>query len=83
MRLTQSLLKNLACLLFISSSTQGLHFDNLMLHLCNRVIDGWEVLDSLEAQPVKEKYRPLNDPCIRDVTIHANPIADGLVSKPS
>jgi len=49
----------------------------------NRVIDGWEVLDSLEAQPVKEKYRPLNDTCIRDVTIHANPIADGLVTKTS
>jgi len=52
-------------------------------HLFDRVIDGWEVLDSLEAQPVKEKYRPLNDTCIRDVTIHANPFADGLVSKPS
>jgi len=47
----------------------------------HRVIDGWEVLDSLEAQPVNEKYRPLNDICIHDVTIHANPIADGLVSK--
>jgi len=49
--------------------------------LIDRVIDGWEVLDSLEAQPVKEKYRPLNDTRISDVTIHANPIADGLVSK--
>lgn len=47
----------------------------------DRVIDGWDVLESLEAQPVKEKYRPLNDICIRDVTIHANPIADGLISK--
>jgi len=52
-------------------------------HLFDRVIDGWEVLDSLEAQPVKEKYRPLNDTCINDVTIHANPFADGLVSKTS
>lgn len=58
------------------------HLD-LKYTLFAKVIDGWEVLDSLEAQPVKEKYRPLNDTCIRDVTIHANPIADGLVSKTS
>jgi hypothetical protein len=53
----------------------------LIVNDCCRVIDGWDVLDSLEAQPVKEKYRPLNDIRIRDVTIHANPIADGLITK--
>ncbi len=38
-----------------------------------------EVLDSLEALPVKERsYRPLNDTKIIRVTIHANPIADAL-----
>jgi peptidyl-prolyl cis-trans isomerase-like 3 len=51
------------------------------VNVCCRVIDGWDVLDSLEAQPVKEKYRPLNDIHIKDVTIHANPIADGLITK--
>ena len=43
-----------------------------------RVIDGWETLDELEKQPVKEKsYRPLNEIHLRSVTVHANPIAEG------
>lgn len=42
-----------------------------------KVIDGLEVLDALEAIPVKDtkKYHPVQDVKIRDVTIHANPIA--------
>ena len=47
---------------------------------CFRVIDGWETLDEMEKQPVKEKnFRPLNEFKIRTVTIHANPIAEGIV----
>lgn len=42
-----------------------------------RVIDGLEVLDALEAIPVKDtkRYHPVQDVKIRDVTVHANPIA--------
>ena len=42
-----------------------------------RLIDGMDTLDDLEKQPVTEKgYRPITDICIRDITIHANPLAD-------
>jgi len=42
-----------------------------------RVIDGLETLDDLEKLPVNEKtYRPLTEVRIKNVTIHANPIAD-------
>jgi len=41
------------------------------------VIDGLETLDDLEKLPVNEKtYRPLTEVQIKNVTIHANPIAD-------
>ena len=60
----------------------GGHFDvnfNLCFDLCLnifRVIDGFETLDELEKQPVTEKgYRPITDVHIRDITIHANPLA--------
>jgi len=44
-----------------------------------KVIDGMEVLDSLEGLPVKERsYRPLSDVKIIRITIHANPIADAV-----
>ncbi|XP_064645511.1 peptidyl-prolyl cis-trans isomerase-like 3 [Lineus longissimus] len=42
-----------------------------------KVIDGFDTLDALEAQPVSEKgYRPLNEVKLSSVTMHANPIAD-------
>ena len=42
-----------------------------------KVIDGWDTLDELEKIPVTEKtYKPLTEIRIKDVTIHANPIAD-------
>ncbi|RNA22401.1 peptidyl-prolyl cis-trans isomerase-like 3 [Brachionus plicatilis] len=41
------------------------------------VIDGFETLDELEKIPVNEKnYRPNYDIKIKNVTIHANPIAE-------
>jgi len=44
-----------------------------------KVIDGMEVLDSLEGLPVKERsYRPLSDVKIIRITVHANPIADAV-----
>lgn len=41
-----------------------------------RVIDGLETLDELEKLPVNEKtFRPLTDVRIKEVVIHANPLA--------
>lgn len=41
-----------------------------------KVIDGLEVLDDLEKLPVNEKnFRPLKEIHLKNVTIHANPIA--------
>ena len=43
---------------------------------CCRVIDGFETLESLEKVPVNEKnHRPETDIRLRNVTIHANPLA--------
>ncbi|ELU05128.1 hypothetical protein CAPTEDRAFT_140600, partial [Capitella teleta] len=45
-----------------------------------KVIDGFDVLDEIEKQPVKEKsYKPLSAIRLLNVTIHANPFADGSV----
>lgn len=41
-----------------------------------RVIDGFDVLDELEKVKVDSNYRPLVEQRIRNVIIHANPIAD-------
>ncbi|KAI8138176.1 peptidyl-prolyl cis-trans isomerase-like 3, partial [Fennellomyces sp. T-0311] len=42
-----------------------------------KVIDGADsTLDGLEKIPVDEKHRPIQEIRIRNVTIHANPIAD-------
>jgi peptidyl-prolyl cis-trans isomerase-like 3 len=40
-----------------------------------QVIDGWEVLDSMEKVPVGKKDRPTIDITLKSVTIHANPLA--------
>lgn len=41
-----------------------------------RVIDGLDVLDSMEKVPVDAKHRPAKEITIQSVTIHANPIAE-------
>jgi len=41
-----------------------------------RVIDGFETLDYIEKVPVGPGHKPLSEVKIRDITIHANPIAD-------
>lgn len=43
-----------------------------------RVIDGFDALEELENTKVDAKYRPVVEQRIKSVTIHANPIADGL-----
>jgi len=51
-----------------------------------RMLEGWEVLDTMERLPVvggpKKSIanRPVNPPVINSITIHANPLADeGIV----
>lgn len=41
-----------------------------------QVIDGFDVLDVIEKAPVGKKERPVTDILIKDITIHANPIAE-------
>ena len=41
-----------------------------------KVIDGMDTLDALEMVPVDEKSRPLQDIRIKNVIIHANPLAE-------
>ncbi|KAH7729101.1 peptidyl-prolyl cis-trans isomerasecyclophilin-type family protein [Aphelenchoides avenae] len=41
-----------------------------------KVIDGFDTLEELENIKVDAKYRPVVEQRIRNVTIHANPIAD-------
>lgn len=41
-----------------------------------RVLEGWDVLDAMEAVKVDKKSRPLEPIKIESVTIHANPLAD-------
>lgn len=43
------------------------------------MIDGWETLDFLENVPVDDNNRPIRAVRIKNVTIHANPIAEGLI----
>lgn len=53
---------------------------DLKFTVFGKVIDGLEVLDDLEKVEVKEKtYRPLKDIRIKNVIIHANPIADAVI----
>lgn len=51
------------------------HLD-LKYTIFGKVIDGFDVLEELETQKVDAKYRPVVEQRIRDVTIHANPIAE-------
>ena len=54
-----------------------LTYEPIVNYIICRVIDGLETLDDLEKLPVNEKtYRPLTEVRIKNVTIHANPIAD-------
>uniref|UniRef100_A0A915PUS3 Peptidyl-prolyl cis-trans isomerase n=1 Tax=Setaria digitata TaxID=48799 RepID=A0A915PUS3_9BILA len=49
---------------------------DLKYTIFGRVIDGFDVLDELEKVKVDAKYRPVIEQKIRNVIIHANPIAD-------
>ena len=40
------------------------------------MIDGFEALEKVEKEAVGKGNRPLNDIKVKEVTIHANPIAE-------
>lgn len=40
-----------------------------------QVVEGLEVLDKMEREPVNKKSKPINDIVLKSVTIHYNPIA--------
>lgn len=56
-----------------------------------RVLNGWDVLDNMERLSVegeaatkkRNKHRPVNPPVIKNVTIHANPLADANIIYPT
>lgn len=45
-----------------------------------RVIGGWDTLDLLEKVEVNHKHRPLKEVRLKNVTIHANPLAEENIS---
>ncbi|EKX72900.1 peptidyl-prolyl cis-trans isomerase protein, putative [Theileria equi strain WA] len=59
---------------FITYSKQA-HL-NGQYTIFGRVISGMDTLDALEKEPVGKKNRPLRDIILKNVIIHANPIAD-------
>ena len=59
---------------FINYSKQS-HLNGLYT-IFGKVIDGWEVIDLMEREPVDANDKPLNEIKIYSVTIHANPIAE-------
>ena len=48
---------------------------NPSLEIIHTIIDGIEVLDSMEKVSIGEKFRPVTDIKINKITIHANPLA--------
>ena len=50
------------------------HLDNVNT-IFARVIDGFDVLDTMERAAVDAKFRPLTPIAIRRTIIHANPLA--------
>mmetsp|Transcript_20002 Transcript_20002/g.41953 ORF Transcript_20002/g.41953 Transcript_20002/m.41953 type:complete len:116 (-) Transcript_20002:152-499(-) len=49
---------------------------NMKYPIFGKVISGFEVLDAMEKVPVGPKDRPLQSISLKNVTVHANPIAE-------
>lgn len=66
------------------------HLNNLHT-VFGRMLDGWDVLDKMEALPVlgpaapkkKLEHRPVDPPVIQKITVHANPLADEMIVFPT
>ena len=56
--------------------------DLYLLFLFFRVIDGFDALEELENIIVDKRYCPVVEQKIKDVTIHANPLADKAEEDP-
>ena len=48
-----------------------------------KLIDGMETLDAIEKVPVSKKNKPLSEITIKNITIHANPLAQRMIVYPS
>lgn len=65
------------------------HLNNLHT-VFGRLLDGWDILDKMEALPVlgpaapkkKLEHRPVEPPVITGITVHANPLADEMIVYP-
>lgn len=66
------------------------HLNNLHT-VFGRLLDGWDVLDKMEALPVlgpkapkkKMEHCPITPPVITGVTVHSNPLADEMIVFPT
>ena len=66
------------------------HLNNLHT-VFGQLIDGFDVLDKMEALPImganapkkKLQHCPVNPPIIKRITIHANPLADEMIVYPT
>ena len=64
------------------------HLNNVYT-VFGKVLDGWEVLDTMERSPViggqKKSLanKPVKPPVINHITIHANPLADNFIIFPT
>mmetsp|Transcript_18599 Transcript_18599/g.59738 ORF Transcript_18599/g.59738 Transcript_18599/m.59738 type:complete len:177 (+) Transcript_18599:70-600(+) len=58
------------------------HLDN-SYSVFGKLIDGFETLNAIERTPCNEKHRPLSEIRLEHVTIHANPLADQMITFPS
>eukprot|EP01095_Lingulamoeba_sp_RSL-Kostka_P011581 TRINITY_DN4444_c0_g1_i1.p1 TRINITY_DN4444_c0_g1~~TRINITY_DN4444_c0_g1_i1.p1 ORF type:complete len:164 (+),score=40.76 TRINITY_DN4444_c0_g1_i1:34-525(+) len=59
---------------FFITYTKQSHLNNKNT-VFGKVIDGFETLDAIESVPVDPSNKPLNDIKLKNITIHANPIA--------
>mmetsp|Transcript_15273 Transcript_15273/g.17285 ORF Transcript_15273/g.17285 Transcript_15273/m.17285 type:complete len:162 (+) Transcript_15273:349-834(+) len=60
---------------FFITYKEAPHLDNVYT-VFGEVLDGWETLDAMEKVKVGKKNRPLEEIVIKNITIHANPLAD-------
>ena len=60
---------------FFITYTKQIHLDGIYT-IFGKVIDGFDVLDLIENEPVEKNHKPIKQIIINNITIHANPIAD-------
>ena len=58
------------------------HLDNNYT-VFGKVIDGFDALAAIERVPCNDKHRPLSEVRLEHLTIHANPLADQMITFPT